>query len=759
MIYDYLLVVLKLLVGFMTNKTLILAATVGIGIYFIWICFAILFSFGRKFCRRCDKLTTFVKASEKSEENLNLINEKAKHISVGLGRGVDTFRKNGAGFPSTYISKTEALDSVVNGGIFNHGKSLMKTFINVTTVFIFVLNVAYFVADKTITGTLLAQCFILPIVYFVICKLFYFIYASVQQKYYKFDVESFNDFIEAFDEKYGERIEYGKVVVTSEAQSEVENTNDVAALENVEVSPSQEVSIGDNEEAQVANAQLEEEVAAEEEPKDPIKTLDDYDFFKKKNIDVDKLMEEIPQSSGSLPYIDVDSDYVIKDDENAANSYHPNAQNGSEVLGGMLHDMNAVKKEKEDSENVPSDVKEVDKNQEDKTEEPKKAEDKQSESQLEDVFSGLGDFEVDNSKQSDNEGVIENIQAEESLKEVSADETDTTPSVSHDEVSGSEKSFESSNNNESALGEETSTQTESTEESIESDESQTVNETISAPAEAEYEVEEKPQNDIASIVGKFKPKSKLASGGVVIERNTKDNVQKQTKARDVKVLETNNDADDVVSSFKNSTNAGYGDAQNYYNNGGFGGQMNNGAPMTPYYNQGVYGQPAGFGGGNMSAFINNGFNGYNNGYGYPAGNGFNNGFDSQGNFYGNFNGVEQNNQLNEDYEQEAEEVVQDAPASKPKVTKSAAKPRAKVKNVETESPVVAEDKGRRGRPAKQIFDENVEIKDDAEFERVLSRAEKLMRKSEEGLSQSQAKRVEKELKTLLDAMSRYKEGV
>ena len=49
------------------------------------------------------------------------------------------------------------------------------------------------------------------------------------------------------------------------------------------------------------------------------------------------------------------------------------------------------------------------------------------------------------------------------------------------------------------------------------------------------------------------------------------------------------------------------------------------------------------------------------------------------------------------------------------------------------------------------------VLDDKEFDEVLSRAEKLMRKSEEALSASQAKRVEKALKELVDAMTKYKE--
>ena len=69
----------------------------------------------------------------------------------------------------------------------------------------------------------------------------------------------------------------------------------------------------------------------------------------------------------------------------------------------------------------------------------------------------------------------------------------------------------------------------------------------------------------------------------------------------------------------------------------------------------------------------------------------------------------------------------------------------------------AEKRG-RGRPRKEKTDDGeVIIKSDEEFEQVLRRAEKLMRKNDEPLSTSQQKRVEKALKVLVDAMKKYKE--
>ena len=64
----------------------------------------------------------------------------------------------------------------------------------------------------------------------------------------------------------------------------------------------------------------------------------------------------------------------------------------------------------------------------------------------------------------------------------------------------------------------------------------------------------------------------------------------------------------------------------------------------------------------------------------------------------------------------------------------------------------------RGRPKKEVNNSSeFVIKNEKEFEEALIRAEKLMRKNEQPLSASQTKRIEKQIKELIDAMNKYKE--
>ncbi len=110
----------------------------------------------------------------------------------------------------------------------------------------------------------------------------------------------------------------------------------------------------------------------------------------------------------------------------------------------------------------------------------------------------------------------------------------------------------------------------------------------------------------------------------------------------------------------------------------------------------------------------------------------------------------------EDVEEEIEDI-DETPVKKKIVRTKENEPRPRNLKTKEKPSVKEESMEKRGRPKKQEVSESMVIKSDKEFDEVLARAEKLMRKSEEGLSESQSKRIEKELKMLMDAMNRYKE--
>ena len=744
MIYDYLLTAFKLIVGIITTEILIYAALGALGFYLLWIGGSLMFSFQRKFNRNCVKLYNFVKKNNFNANEANSVDFKASKISSGFSHGWKRFKSASYGKPSDFITRRDALDVEVTGGVLNQGKSFMRSYIYVCTFVLFLFNFAYLGNNNALTCYLISESLVLPLIFFAIAKIFYFLYTSIKQQLYKSDIECLYELIYILDEKFAKGDAPAQVVASG---TFVQGEDVIATTEG------EELQMVPEEENQETLSEEVPETPVEEEPEETEEesAASKYDFFKKKNIDVDKLVSEVPKTSSSLPFINVDSDYVIKDDEAPAVSKTiSNLENGSALLGGMMQDMSSIKnKQKEEkaeesaadsNEEIKVDVEPAE-SEETKTEEQKeeKTEEVKTEPEgevnAENVFDSLDSFEVAENA----ETPIEEPKAEEPKEEKQEEPEEVKleiPDVEPIEIQKPEPEPEE----------------------------------VEEPVEDEISEEKK--ESIATVVGGFKSKSKLASGGVVIERNEPiarrnsyepvhtesyeedyDNgyVEEYPQKRGVTQLSAESNTDNILNSFRSSA-GGYEEYPSY-GTGMQGGMYNQGYGV-PQYNQG-YGYPQ-------------------TGYGQPVNTGYGvqgyqqaqpQGYNSYGsNVQGyNDNAYEEDVEEFEDYEEDVEETVK-TPAKKTTKRSKEDEPRPRnLKKKESEKKTAMAEEilkaKTRGRPKKQVFDETVTIKNDKEFDEVLSRAEKLMKKSESGLSASQSKRIEKELKMLMDAMNKYKEGV
>ena len=735
MIYDYLLTAFKVIVGLITTERLIYGAAIAIGLYVIWACFSLAFSFQRKFNRNCVKLYNYVKKNNLNANDANSVDYKASLISSGFSHGWKKFKTSSYGKPSDFISRRDALDVEVSGGVLNQGKTLMRTFVNIVTFVLFVANFAYLGNNSTITFYILAESMVLPTVLFVVLKMFYFVYTSVKQQLYKADIECLYELLDLLDQVFAKG---DKTVVAQVSNSFVQGEDMIATSEGEEL-PALEKEEPETAEVE-ADATAEDGANEESEKEEPEDTEEEsiaskYDFFKKKNIDVDKILHDGPavSSSSALPYINVDSDYVIKDDEAAVSKTITNLENGSELLGSMMQDMGSIKKlKKEEEEKAEAEKAEAEAKEKEEVEKAE-AEAEAKAKAMDEPFGNLGQFEVAENAQPD---IIEEPATEEADK---VEETEGEETEKEEEVKLEIPDVEP----------------------IEIEKPEVKEPEPEVPQD---EISEERRENIASVVGGFKAKSKLASGGVVIERNqpisrrektptyTNDYAEEEEyednnyTSNGITHLSAENDADNILNTFR-STAGGYDEYQNY--GAGMQNPMYGAGYNTPQYNQG-YGYPQG---------------GYNqpqqmNGYGMQNVPSYQQNVQPQG-----FGGYSQTPTYEEpDYEEEYDEDYEEeesTPVKKPAVKRTKEnEPRPRnLKKKESKSVMEEVQGAKRGRPKKQVFDETVTIKNEKEFDEVLSRAEKLMKKSESGLSASQSKRIEKELKMLMDAMNKYKEGV
>lgn len=694
MLYNYLITVYKVIVGLVTPERLMYVGLGAFGFYLIWMCISVIASFQRKFNSRCQELVSFTIKTKDIEKHPELIDLKADKISSGFGFGWKKFRTSSMGKPSDFIKRRDALDVEINGGILNNGKTLMRAYITFFTTLLFIFNFAYIGGEKTITFMSFAESLFVPFIFYVLIKLFYFLHNSIKQKLYRMDIESFYELIDLLDSKFEKKGKFVSEEVEEEQEEVLEkDTEDIAEPEKTE-----------------------------EEDKEE-NTLDKYDIFKKNNIDVSKILNEVPGERGnSLPHINVDSDFVIKDDDQVGAKMVSQDDNATTLFGGMMQNTSGLKKN--NFLEVEKNIAEIDEEKLDKFAKY----DLQKEEENNEPIVESSENELENENLEDSVNVkpqIEEVPVVDSIQEMEEE--------SKDDLSSSTSKFIEIEHN---------------------DKDDKVNE----------------EQNIASVVSGFKAnRSKLASGGMIIERNepiTKrertgyfseqdENLTSVTPATshemtDIEVSEepiinrplTQDSADNVLNTLKSAQGGydAYVGGQNFapstnygtidYNqNYGYGGQPiypNQIPPQMPNY--GYAAQPV-----------------------YPS-------YAPQNPVYGQGYAQEQP-ETYDNYEEE--EIVEEKPKKQKVVRTKDNEPRPRNLKASTDKKQVKQEVSqvaKRGRPKKQEVSETMVIENDKQFNEVLSRAEKLMRKSDEGLSESQSKRIEKEIKILMDAMNRYKEG-
>ena len=723
MLYDYLVTIYKVIVGLVTPERLIGVALGAFAVYVIWMTISLLASFQRRFNSKCQELINFTIRTKDIEKNPEMLDKMAEKISSGFGFGWKKFRNSEVGKPSDFITRREALDVEINGGILNNGKTMMRAFISFVTVLLAIFNLVYVGGEKSLTFMIFAEALFLPLVFYIIVKLFYFLHSSIKQKLYKMSIESFYEVIDLLDAKFVKKGRY--VAVEGEENPDEENAEEKSEEESLEES---------------------EEEKTEEEPEEEVDSLDKYDIFKKKNIDIDidKLLSETPKSDATLPFINVDSDYVIKDDEPVGAKRVEQDDNMSTLFGGMLQNTSGMKKG--NFVDVEKDVAEIDDEKLEKlsvSEELKEAADKL-----------LEDLETD--KKDEVKEETENKESEEKKEESIID----IP-VAHQEPQEKKFAMEVNLNTDSKPEKKVESEDET------SDLSPNSNKFIEIEKNEKEDLALQEEN-IANVVSGFKAsRSKLASGGMVIERNepisrrerasyyadsTPEPVQQPQRPveqpvvkNDITIPVAEDNADSVLNALKSAPgtyDAGYVGSQSF-------------APSTNY---GVgYDQSYGYNAGSMYQPQPQ-MQGY--GYNQPSYPNYN-----QTGYGMGMQDMSANQGYDEVYEEEIEddieeEVVEETKPKKKKTVRTKEnEPRPRnlksTKKSVKEEPKVVE---RRGRPRKQEVSESMVIENDKQFNEVLARAEKLMRKGEEGLSESQTKRIEKEIKILMDAMNRYKES-
>ena len=182
---DYVTTVFNLIVGLVDADKLVYLALIGLGVVLVWQLLSLLTSFHRKFAGRCRKISKFLTRNGLSADNYNNFLALVAKMPQEFIRGYKIFEHASYGLPSDYIKRFDSIDVEVNGGVLNHGKSMVKAVIYGWTIILAVLSLALLGSDAALTGFAVADALIVPVLFLILAKVIYFIFNAIKQQQYK----------------------------------------------------------------------------------------------------------------------------------------------------------------------------------------------------------------------------------------------------------------------------------------------------------------------------------------------------------------------------------------------------------------------------------------------------------------------------------------------------------------------------------------------------------------------------------------------
>lgn len=790
-LYNQFIDICKLLIGYVTTQRLIYGALISLAFFLVWTALANHASSIKRFYKRCAKLEKYLRKNNVGYENIDSLDRFCRKISNSFFYGWSKFKrqKSNDKKPSDFLNKRDVLDSEVSGGMLNHGKTLMKTFIGITTVLLFIFNLAFIGKDATFTFNVLVEAMFLPFVYYVVMILVYFISNLIRQQIYIIASSHFYSLVDSLD-----RIFDAKVT------EEIEIVNKKGINDFVdEQSPVKEETHDELSKEQIVNEQIVEE--SDEETKN---IEEDIDELSEDTLDIN---ESENSSEPVAKAVDLSQFEILNNSEEKDISLDESIQLGEENnLGKIEEELEVVDTQKEeDLKNVDTEIEEnenveVESDQEvqnslvvtrnweaeenldyydvfkkknidvDKyiNEIPDDVEQEISlinenanyfpNDELSDDLSNDSEIEkvesveelLENEVNNDDEKVDEDLQ-EDILEEISEneEEDESTSENVEEQTIMIDSNNEQEENTEADLSDEESKQ-ESNKEQQDEDSVFDLNDLL-GDEEAEFELSEtddEQNNEQTDLENTQELESienneefnleDINSSNDEIEANEFD-FFKDDSVEDVDIFEEENI--DEESELKSKIEQNLNDSSKEIDmkledNIDF-------SALVDEFKQNHDDASDNIEDVEKEEKVEESLNEINNSETIDDNN------INTKDIYKKINDLEDliYSAISKEENNQKEDKANNKSGSKSKKSKKG------------KSKMTGEnEKKTRGRPKMRIIDESLTIKNDEEFEEILSRAEKLMRKSEEGLSASQSKRIEKELKIMVDAMNKYKEG-
>ena len=199
MIHEYIITAFKVIVGVITENRIALSALVALGVLLVWMFLSLVFSFQGKLLGNVKRINEYVSRNGVTGEAQNGFEMLITKMPSEFQKGYRKYKKAETGLPSDYINRFNSIDMELSGGVFNQNKSVLKTFIHFVFVSLTLFSFAILPMDEALTGYGVAEALIIPLLFFMIAKIMYYIYTATRQYQYKAAIEEFNYLMENLD--------------------------------------------------------------------------------------------------------------------------------------------------------------------------------------------------------------------------------------------------------------------------------------------------------------------------------------------------------------------------------------------------------------------------------------------------------------------------------------------------------------------------------------------------------------------------------
>lgn len=202
-IFETLQTAFKVLFASLTEDGLFFISLGLLGVLILWAVLALMFNFQTAFRKNCIKVIEFLRENDLSAENYQKFTSLWKDFPPSMRRAWKRYETKRSGLPSDYLSQAECFDTHFSGGIFKQSRSLMRTSINFSAIFIALLSLAIIgtTTDGVVTAMNLVDALIVPILFYLCSIVVYYVYTAIRHFDYRATVDTFHDFVDMLDER------------------------------------------------------------------------------------------------------------------------------------------------------------------------------------------------------------------------------------------------------------------------------------------------------------------------------------------------------------------------------------------------------------------------------------------------------------------------------------------------------------------------------------------------------------------------------